>query len=101
MDFCSSCGGQNWHKNPRAGGTGEGSIWRKTIYLPTLPVRPAFCRAAKTSCSLKSPLTVNDLTPLAAVLPVTPATEPSAVFTDFTHLPQHRCTPSTCNDLSF
>src|ERR1051326_4646431 len=36
-------------------------------YFPALPVSPAFCRAANTALSLKSPVTSKDLTPFTAV----------------------------------
>src|SRR5580698_9314184 len=65
-------------------------------YSPTLPVRPAFCRASKTSESLKSPVTVKLSAPLtASVGTVTPETSPSALFTALTQLGQHRWTPLT------
>src|SRR5262249_17479467 len=65
------------------------------------PVSPAFCNAANTSLSLNSPVTSKDFAPFVAVLPVTPLTPPSAVLTAFTHLAQHRCTPSICCVLAF
>lgn len=84
------------HKNKTPPAVKQRGAFGKTKnYFPTRPVSPSFCNAVKTSLSLKSPVTVNDLAPLAAVLAFTPATEPSESFTAVTHLAQQRCTPST------
>lgn len=47
-------------------------------YWPALPVKPIFCNAAKTSASLKSPVTVKDLAFFTALLVVTPGTSAKA-----------------------
>src|SRR5207244_2132673 len=81
--------------------SGARYIFTMRDYFATWPVRPSFCKAAMASFSLKSPVMVKDVAPLAAVLPVTPETEPSALFTAFTQEPQQRCTPSTVKVLTF
>src|SRR6185436_7569063 len=73
----------------------------RSIQFPALPARPALCNAAKTSLSLKSPVTSKDFAPLVAVWALTPETAFTASSTDSTHLPQHRCTPLTCRDFTF
>jgi len=62
----------------------------KQNYCVTCPVRPFFCKAAITSFSLKSPVTSKEVAPLVAVLPVTPETPLSALFTALTQDGQHR-----------
>ena len=58
--------------------------------LATLPVRPAFWRAAKTSLSLNSPVTSKLFAFFTAVCSFTPSTVLRALSTAVTHLPQQR-----------
>src|SRR4051794_32487529 len=51
----------------------------------TLPVRPAFCRSAKTVLASNSPVTVNEVAFDLTVSPFTPSTLASTPLTAVTH----------------
>src|SRR5207237_537545 len=80
---------------------GEGGQGWVLAYFPALPENPALFNSAKASFALKSPVTSNDSTPLAAVFPFTPGTFDKASVTVVTHLLQQRCTPVTLSDCTF
>src|SRR5213593_4791721 len=70
-------------------------------YKLALPDNPALFKAVMASLALKSPVISNDSAPLAAVLPVTPATLVKASLTLLTHLLQQRCTPVSLREWTF